>query len=346
LVRLAEISPPEEGIAAAEEELHRLVKAVNPDVVIPLDDASLQLCGTTLGGSDALAGPSGEQLKVALDKRVQVEAARKAGFDVPDTRSISSAEEALDGVEPPVVLKPALANVERNGRLARGKAFVCGNRTELERAIRATPPNEPMLVQPLLFGTGEGLFGLATPRGTEAWTAHRRIRMTNPQGSGSSACTSVAVDQQVIEPTARMLGAVGWRGLFMVETLRDHNGVAWFMELNGRAWGSMALARRQGFEYPAWAAELKLDPDFRPPDVRFQTGQVTCRHLGAEIVHLLFVLRGPRSAALAGWPGRLRTISDLCRFRRSDRWYNLRSGELPVFLDDTFGTVLHEIGLR
>ena len=36
-------------------------------------------------------------------------------------------------------------------------------------------------------------------------------------------------------------------------------GPAWFVELNGRPWGSMALARRQGLEYPAWQVTLALD---------------------------------------------------------------------------------------
>ena len=40
--------------------------------------------------------------------------------------------------------------------------------------------------------------------------------------------------------------------------LRDGEGTAWFMELNGRAWGSMALARRLGHEYPRWAVQAAL----------------------------------------------------------------------------------------
>ena len=60
----------------------------------------------------------------------------------------------------------------------------------------------------------------------------------------------------------------------MIELLRDRDGVAWFMELNGRTWGSLALARRLGLEYPAWAALDALGIAAPPSgDVRIPNGQ-------------------------------------------------------------------------
>jgi hypothetical protein len=135
-----------------------------------------------------------------------------------------------------------------------------------------------------------------------------------------------------------MLHDARWTGLFMVELIRDRDGRPWFLELNGRAWGSMALARRMGFEYPAWAALQKIDPTFSPvpPPPR---DAVTCRHLGREIVHLLGVLRGPGSAALRNGPSRRRAVLDVLQVHRDDRWYNLRPGCRDLFLYDTVHTV-------
>jgi hypothetical protein len=342
-VRLVEIASPEVSARAAETELRQLASWAKPDVVMPLDDFSIYLCGRAFDGTGIVAGPTGERLRVTLDKRLQLEAAHHAGFDVPKTRMLTSPEEALGESAFPAVLKPALAAVCRAGRLGRGAAFVCANRNELEQAVRAMPSGEPVLVQPLLNGVGQGLFGVATARGITAWSAHQRLRMTNPQGSGSSACMNIPVDSILVAPATRMLTAAGWKGLFMIETLRDREGVTWFMEVNGRPWGSMALARRQGLEYPAWAVEQMLDDGFEPPTVRLNGGTVTCRHLAAEIIHMLFVLRGARSAALTNWPPRFRTILDICRFRRSDRWYNWRSDEPLVFVDDTVRTVCSQI---
>jgi hypothetical protein len=140
-----------------------------------------------------------------------------------------------------------------------------------------------------------------------------------------------------------MLHEAGWSGLFMIELLRDRDGRAWFMELNGRAWGSMALAREMGFEYPAWAALQKVDDSFTPPAPPARDA-VTCRHLGREILHLLGVLRGPDSAALRTGPPRRRAVREVLRVRRRDRWYNLHTGYRRLFVYDTIHTV--RSGLR
>ena len=161
------------------------------------------------------------------------------------------------------MIKPAQALYEVNGALSRPAGVVCADRQEFESAT-AKPWPGPLLVQPLIRGTGEGLFGHAGREGVTVWSSHRRVRMVNPQGSASSACQSNPVDKLLIEPSERFLSAIGWRGMFMLEFLRDTDGKPWFMELNGRAWGSMALARRRGFEYPAWTVRAALEPAFEP----------------------------------------------------------------------------------
>src|SRR4029077_8740219 len=108
-----------------------------------------------------------------------------------------------------------------------------------------------------------------------------------------SACASAPVPQELVDPIERMLGEAGWRGGFLGELLRAGEEW-WFMELNGRPWGSLALARRRGYEYPAWAATRALDAQAPlPPEPAYTDDEVLCRHLGRELVHLLFVLRGP-----------------------------------------------------
>ena len=131
----------------------------------------------------------------------------------------------------------------------------------------------------------------------------------------------------------------------MLEFLRDRAGRAWFMELNGRAWGSMALALRIGLDYPAWAVRGALDPAFKPA-VPPPRPDVVCRHLGREIVHFLFSLRGPTSSANVDWPRPLATLGKLLRVRRGDRWYNWRRDDWQVFVSDTFGTVASQVRRR
>ena len=141
------------------------------------------------------------------------------------------------------------------------------------------------------------------------------------------------------DPISRLLKAVGWNGIFMVEMLHSEN-TSWFMEFNGRAWGSLALARRLGYEYPAWAVARLLDDSAAlsevPPFIELE-----CRHLGRELVHLLFVLRGPGSYAGA-WPGRRETLLALLNGISRTSWYNLTPGTRSVFVEDTWRTLIDQ----
>jgi hypothetical protein len=142
-----------------------------------------------------------------------------------------------------------------------------------------------------------------------------------------------------------MLAGAGWRGLFMLEFLRDRSGTPWFMELNGRSWGSLALARRLGLEYPAWAALDALGLASAPlaPSLAPNGEGVVCRHLGREILHVGAVVRGPRSNVSADWPSRWRTLLDVARIRRGERWYNWSAKHPSVFFADTVDTLLDAV---
>jgi hypothetical protein len=56
-------------------------------------------------------------------------------------------------------------------------------------------------------------------------------------------------------------------------------------------------------------------------------------------MHLLFVLRGPKSKALKEWPSFWRAILQVLLVRPSDTFYNWRKGDLRVFLNDVWYTV-------
>jgi hypothetical protein len=335
-LRISYLTPPEQDARRAVADLSRLVADLCPAALLPLDDHAVWLAsqaaaaGALAAGQAVLAGPAGLAAELALDKSQQIKAARSAGFAVPP--STDPAGGTLPGPGPWMV-KPALAVELAGGSLRRRTGKVTGSEAAAREAAAAI--GGPALAQPLIEGTGEGVFGLATAAGPMALSAHRRIRMMNPHGSGSSACCSVPVAAELAGPLRAFLGLTGWRGIFMIELLRDANGTPWFMELNGRAWGSMALACRRGLAYPAWAVRAALDPAWRPAEPA-PAPHLTARHLGREIVHLGAVL------AYGGAP-RLRTVRDVLTVRRSDRWYNWRRGNACVFAADAWATVRSQV---
>ncbi len=330
-VETHEVPAPEQAADDTVVSVRKLCDFVRPAAVLPLDDNALWVC-RQLNGLDApIAGAAGSAVDCALDKSVQLQVACDAGLPVPQTRKLS---DFAVGQQPsfPVMVKPALALYEVDGALQRPTGIVCGNPEEFARARARLWPGA-VLVQSLIQGTGEGLFGHVGADGVVGWSAHRRVRMVNPQGSASSACQSQPVDEELIGPSERFLRAIGWQGLFMLEFLRDAEGTPWFMELNGRAWGSMALARRRGFEYPAWTVQAALDPAFEPAPPT-SPPKVRCRNLGLELVHLAFVARGPQSNASVDWPRPGRAVRDVCTFRKGDRFYNWNWLQPSIFVAD------------
>jgi predicted ATP-grasp superfamily ATP-dependent carboligase len=349
-VSIHEVTAPEADASKSANDL-RDVLAVHRGapqehcVLLPLDDASLWLCDQISLASDwIMAGACGQCAQFALNKRMQLDCAVAAGFNVPQSLVISTAEElASYSRYLPLILRPVDAAAVQGERLRKGRNWICSDDAELARAVSAWRGSYPLLAQPYLEGTGEGIFGLATGSGVVAWSAHRRLRMMNPHGSGSSACVSQDVPETVIKPVERLIASSGWRGLFMVELLRDRDEKRWFVEFNGRAWGSTALSRRQGFEYPAWTVHLALDPQFTPDCKADVREPIVCRNLGRELMHVLFVARGPKSRAIRRWPSILETLYGVLRIQRHSFFYNWRPDDWRVFFMDCWYTIRNQM---
>jgi hypothetical protein len=344
-----EIRAPESDLQAALSDLQSLLVSLSTPadgsqwILLPLDDKAVYLCNqVTLASSWLLAGPSGYAADLALNKDLQIQAAREAGFNVPNTILARTAKDIYDFVAAesfPVILRAAECVPVYQGRVRGCPNWICANPVELDRAVAQWAEGVPLLVQSFIAGTGEGVFGVVAPDGVRAWSAHRRLRMMNPEGSGSSACISQLVPDDLKVKVDALMAAAKWRGLFMIELLRDRKGTSWFVELNGRTWGSMALARRQGLEYPAWHAKLAIDPGSEVGRISQPPPGVVCRNLGREFIHLLFVLRGAKSTALVERPSLWKTLRDVLRVRRGDTFYNWRRDDAKVFFADSYYTI-------
>jgi hypothetical protein len=336
-VRVVPVPAPEDDADGCVAAVQALVAQYQPVAILPLDDHSVWVCDR-LSADAVVAGPRGDMAHLALDKAIQLALAEKAGLLVPPTTAPSA-----PGGDGPWMVKPSAAIVYQDGKLLRPVGRVATNPAEVAE-IAAKIPGQ-VLVQPIIEGVGEGVFGFAAGGEVYGLTGHQRVRMMNPRGSGSSACRSVPVDPALVEPTRAFVAESGWTGIFMIELLRDGAGRPWFMELNGRTWGSMVLARRRGLPYPEWAVRAAVDPQWTPPQWT-ETPHVMARHLGRELVHLLAVLRGARGTDKGHWPRRGATIRAMLRREPGTYWYNTRRGEMRVFIRDTWQTVAAQVSGR
>ena len=134
-----------------------------------------------------------------------------------------------------------------------------------------------------------------------------------PSGVSSRAHT-VSVDEGLARRAAALLGDLGWSGLVELQFLKDVRGVAHLIDLNGRFYGSMALANAAGLNLPdAWARQalghpLPPLPDGRP-GVRFvwtagDLRRAFIERRGGLIVDVVHTLRWARTSGDSVWDRR------------------------------------------
>ncbi|MGH1420065.1 MAG: hypothetical protein ACRBCJ_14515 [Hyphomicrobiaceae bacterium] len=339
------VSPPERSVAETITDIRAIFAQPNaPDFIFALDDPALFLVNEAIEASSKLprvANATGRPGEVALDKSQQIAHAREAGFAVPPTIVAQTPSDLSAATVFPAIAKSALAVEVDNGKLIKGKAQYLPDSDALA-ALKTSLRHDmsPLLVQPLIEGGGEGVFGFMTDNGVLAWSGHERVRMMNPHGSGSSACQTRPPSKKMQMVCEDFLTRINWRGPFMIELLRARDTTPYFMELNGRMWGSMALARRAGYEYPAWSIAQTLDRGFRPGPITPENSQLLLRHLGRDIAHLLFVMRGPQTDFhKSTWPKFGSAFVNVLKPNHRRNFYNYDPAHRWYFIRDAYDVV-------
>jgi len=250
----------------------------------------------------AVALPPERAMVAASDKFQTVELARSLGIPVPRTELVSSAAdlERLTDLSFPVVIKDRYSIRWTDQGGVAGTVRYAYNRDELVRIVNARLEEvQDVLLQEFVRGAGLGLAGFVAPDQLRIPFEWQRIREINPCGSASSARRSVMLQDDTLQYSEKLLLALGFRGLAMVEFKREaKTGRAVFMEVNGRPWGSMQLSIFSGIDFPKFLSQSVLQNEIPPEHINYKTG-ITCRWLLGDLVHLTNVMAGrPR-----GWPG-------------------------------------------
>ena len=194
--------------------------------------------------------------RAASDKARVLELARSCGFAVPDTRIIESpgqCDDALPDTFFPAVVKPHRSVVGAANNRRKLMVTPVADAAECRVALATLPPSAfPVLLQRRVSGVGEGLFALRWKDRTVALFAHRRLREKPPAGGVSVYRESIALDERLVAPGLRLLEALDWEGVAMIECKRElETGRYVIMEINGRFWGSLQLAIDAGVDFPA-----------------------------------------------------------------------------------------------
>lgn len=227
------------------------------------------------------------KIELAADKKQVGELARKLGLNVPPTvqpSSIDEARELAGKLDYPVVLKPPSESLPKGVRIVTSQTEFMPS----FESLRATwPPSasELPMIQSFVPGYGCGFFALYQHGVCKRVFMHRRIR-EYPSGGGASCCAESFYDPRLKEAGIRLLDAMSWHGVAMVEFRYDLAEQKYtLLEVNPKFWGSLDLALAAGADFPRYLCEmargeaLSYAEDYRYP-LRFHWP------LSGEIQHL------------------------------------------------------------
>jgi hypothetical protein len=181
----------------------------------------------------------------------------------------------------------------------------------LERQMKQLEGQTDVLLQEYVRGTGFGVEMLTYEGRPLAAFQHKRLREVPVTGGASSLRESVPLDPELYAYATRLLAALHWTGLAMVEFKVGNDGPK-LMEINGRVWGSLPLAVQSGVNFPVGLAELYLHgpPPADQGPAGYQIG-VRARNLELDVVWMMAVLLGKRRYSFLPMPPRRQALAAL-----------------------------------
>ena len=296
--------------AAVVELLHQRAAARQVDLIVPVSDELMLPLAAARGrfaGLSSLAIPDDAALEQVVDKTATAALAGRLGVPLPRTAVVRTVDEALavaPGLGWPVVLKPATSCLLRGGAAERFHISYADRPATLAARMEQLEGRCAVLVQEYRSGEGHGV-ELLLDRGRPLMAfQHRRLHEVPISGGASALRESVALDPRLLGHSVRLLAALRWTGLAMVEFRLGSAGPV-LMEVNGRIWGSLPLALKSGVDFPLGLARLYLDPEPEPEAAANGAALgVRSRNLRLELVWIASVLRRRRRYPFLAAPPR------------------------------------------
>ncbi len=301
---------PERDPAGFVRTVHDVAARERARLVIPLNDAALAACVSRrerFADVAALATPTSEAVWSVLDKRRNLELARRLGIPVPrqfELEAVDQVPELADTLGFPVVLKNPGPNTAA-GRSLRFRWLVARDERELRSLLHDHCGDGVFpLFQELVTGTVRNVCCFAVEGELVAVHEYVSIRRWNGEGVLRQM---TAASPDLVRYAELMLGALRWDGVAHLGFFVGADGAVRYMETNGRFWGSIAGSVRAGWDFPRWTFEYFVEGR-RPSTPPLAIGSRTCWHYG-DLSALVHFLRG--GVAPSSDPvGRLRAVAD------------------------------------
>ncbi|MCM1567467.1 MAG: ATP-grasp domain-containing protein [Dehalobacter sp.] len=207
--------------------------------------------------------PDYDLMLKALDKSQTLKIAAESGVPCPKTYAIADVGELKDikdELQYPVIIKPRTSYGSRGVTMCRSAAELVTKYAAVSETYLSP------LVQEYIPNGGEvGVYTLynndSEPR---AVSIQRRLR-SYPITGGPSTCRETIEYPGLADTAFRLLKAMKWRGVAMVEFRIDpRDNTPKLMEVNPRFWGSLHLSILSGVDFPYMLYRLAKDGDVSP----------------------------------------------------------------------------------
>ncbi len=260
--------------------LLRVVRDDHYDVIFPVTDVTATLigkCKEEFSRYVLVPPPDYKLFMQAMDKAECLKIAQENGVPCPETYLVDNAKE-LEGLKNeahfPLVIKP------RRSFGSRG-LYLCRSPGELVSAYpKVTAEYGPCIIQEYIPPGGEeiGVYALLNFNSElRAVTVQKRLR-SYPVSGGPSTLRETVKRPELIEVALRLLKALRWSGVAMVEFKTDpRDNQPKLMEVNPRWWGSLQLSILSGVDFPYLLYKLVTEGDVEPV-LDYKVG-VRCRWL-------------------------------------------------------------------
>ncbi|MGH7797286.1 MAG: ATP-grasp domain-containing protein [Candidatus Binatia bacterium] len=249
----------------------------------------------------------------ARDKAQTMRVAAEQGIPCPRTYAVDGPD-SLDALEKnldyPVVIKP------REGSGSSGVTYV-KRRGEFKASYLRIDRQYPKPLVQEFIPPGGAACGVSAlfDRNSEplAVFVHKRLR-EYPVSGGPSTLRESVCDPELAALGVRMLKALKWYGVAMVEFKTDpRDQQPKLMEVNPKFWGSLELAIHAGVDFPYLLYKLAAEGAVEP--VRDYRVGVRCRWLPGDFLHFLFA------------PNRLKLIPEFFNFFDERTHYDVFSSK-------------------
>lgn len=279
-----------------------------------------------------IALPPRPTLELALDKEKTLELARSLGIPCPTSWCVCSLQD-LDTVLPeisyPVVIKPARSIGDNGHNRQQLSVSYAHSAEELRNKLRHFLLFGDVLVQEYVRGDGVGIEIIASQGEIRLAFQHRRLHELPLTGGGSTLRESVPVDVALLDAARRLIKAMNWHGVAMVEFKHDPGDDRFsLMEVNGRFWGSLPLSIAAGADFPVLLHELLTSGHLTTPS-HVKIG-ILARKLSADLHWHELVLRKQGDPKLVEFPRPRSLVRDAARMLLPRHHFDVQQWRDPV----------------